>query len=91
MESNEYKKVAQANKILAMVSVIDRAAIERKPPIDPHGNAGQVLLALLSYTKKHWEVVDKVARLKSESSPEVREMVKTVYRDRANNDPLKVQ
>lgn len=90
-ESNAYKVAAQSKKVTAMVAAIDRSAIKRRPPIDPFGNAGQVLLALSGYTDNNWFTVDRVAQLKSKSSPEVREKVKQVYRDRANNDPLKVQ
>ncbi len=87
--SNPYEEAGRARKVLAMVSAIDRAAIAKG--IDPHGNAGQVLLALIGYTPENWKVVDRVAGLKHASSPDTREEVKKIYRDRAGKDPLKEQ
>ncbi len=86
---NSYEEAARARKVITMVSSIDRAAIAKN--IDPHGNAGQVLLALIGYSSVQCAIVDRVSKLKTCSSEETRKAVKKVYSDRATSDILDIQ
>lgn len=83
-ETNQYKVAAQAKKVMAMVEAIDKAALNSKPTIHPFRNAGQILLALNGYSEANWNIVDKIAKLKTKSSWETRDMVINIYKDRTD-------
>ena len=64
----------------AMVAAIDKAA--RDNGLDPFNDALFILKKLSDYTIAQWYVVDRVAKLKTPSSPETQELVKNVYKER---------
>ncbi len=79
MSHHEHR--ARARKVTAMISAIDKSAINQG--IDPHGSAGQVLLAAIGWGEVAWL---QIARLANVNAPSVttRELVVAVYRERAN-------
>ena len=79
-EENPYETAARLKKVAAMVAKIDEAAIAKG--LNPFKHAALIHLSLEKYTPDNWKVVDRIAKLKSESSPETRLAVKMEYYER---------
>lgn len=78
---NHFADRARSKKAVAMVAAIDRSAINQG--IDPHGSAGQVLLAAIGWDEVAWAQICRLANCKAASAV-TREMVVSTYRGRAN-------
>ncbi len=72
-------------KALDMVAVIDRAALNQKPPVNPHDQAARLLLASKKWSDAVWLKIAKDAGYKSDKTPgpTTRKLVQDVYRGRA--------
>ena len=77
---NQYKLEAQKRKCSAMVEAIDKAALAQG--IDPHSEPLRIWRILNQYSDRQWFVVDSVAKLKTPSSDETRDLVKDEYKRR---------
>lgn len=78
MSDNQYEVAARLRKVSAMVTVIDRAAVEK----GIH-EADRILDAFTRWTDKDWARVDRLAQLKTKSSKTTRELVVEEYKKRA--------
>ena len=78
---SHHEQRARAKKVTAMVAAIDKSAINQQ--IDPHGNAGQVLIAALGWDEVAWLQIARLANVNTPSET-TRELVVAVYRGRAN-------
>jgi hypothetical protein len=81
LRMNPHEKHGRFVKVLKLVAAIDRSAINQG--IDPHGNAGQVLLAALGWGDAAWLQIARLANVNA-PSPTTRALVIDVFRGRAN-------
>jgi len=72
-------------KVLAMVEVIDRAALRQDPPLNPFDQAGRIWQAARDWSDAVWLQIAKQAGFKSDRTPgpETRAMLREVYEGRA--------
>lgn len=78
--SNGFKLAAQRKKALALIGAIDAVALSRG--INPHDQAGRILLSMLDWPESAWLSVAEKAGINPPSA-ETRAMVAQVYRGRA--------
>lgn len=83
-EPHDFAQAGRFKKALAMVAVIDEAALKQRPKVSPFDQAGRILLASLEWTDAVWETIGVKAGYKPKPISETtRDLVRDVYRGRA--------
>lgn len=83
--ANPFAVANRRKKAVAMVEVIDRNALAQEPSINPFDQAGRILLASREWSDEVWLAIAKRAGFKRDRTPgpDTRELVREVYRGRA--------
>ena len=83
MSESHHATINRQRKALAMVAVIDANA--SRQGVQPHDQAGRILLASKSWSDAIWHQIARDAGYKSKVPPRetTREMVAAIYRGRA--------
>jgi hypothetical protein len=83
--ANHFADRERRKKVIAMVAALDRNFVKQNPRVDPHDQAGRILLASHKWSDAVWLLIAKNAGYKREKTPgkETRRLVREVYEGRA--------